>query len=154
MSLSGNDGTKQDKDASTKGSGNNAPSSKGFTVNNASTTICTNSPPMKVMAKFFCDGTIIGKKRIPGLGFGKTEREVRDARRVHRMTNCLIRVGVGRSDGGHESNPSCQRITKVPNVCRIKAVLMMGIYKCVKKAQNHNTILKTPQEHTEDQVVQ
>ena len=77
----------------------------------------------------------------------------RDARRVHRKTNCLVRVGVGRSDGSHESNPSCQTITKVPSVCRIKAVLMMGIDKCVKEAQNHNAILKTPLEHPGCQVV-
>ena len=101
MSLSGNDGTKQDKDAPTKGSGNNAPSSKGFTVNNASTTICTNSPHMKVIAKFPCSGTIIGKKRMSGLGSGKTERVARDARSVHPKTKCLVRVGAGRSDGGH-----------------------------------------------------
>ena len=30
---------------------------------------------------------------------------------------------------------------------------MMGIDECVKEAQNHNTKLKAPQEHTEDQVV-
>ena len=29
----------------------------------------------------------------------------------------------------------------------------MGIDKCVKEAQNHNSILKAPQEHPSDQVV-
>ena len=59
----------------------------------------------------------------------------------------------GRSDGGHESNPSCQTITKVSSICRVEAVLVMGIYKRVKETQNHNTILKTLQEYTGDQVV-
>ena len=97
-----------------------------------------------IIASFTCYRTIIRKVWIPGLGLGKTERVARDARRVHRKTNCLVRVGVGRSDGGHESNPSLQTITKIPNVCRIKAVFMMGI---------DNTILKAPQEHSGDQVV-
>ena len=96
---------------------------------------------------------MIGKKRITGLGFGKTERVVRDTKKVHPKTKCLVRVGVGRSDGCHESNSSCQTITKVPSVCRMKAVFMMGIDKCVKEAQNHNTILKASQEYLRDQVV-
>ena len=90
---------------------------------------------------------IIGKAWTPGFGLGQSEGVVRDAREVLRKTRCLVRVGVGRSDGGHESNPSFQTITKIPSVCRIKAVLMMGIDKCVKDAKNHNTILKAPQEH-------
>ena len=49
-----------------------------------------------------------------------------DARKVHRKTNCLVRVGVGRSDGCHESNPSSQTITKVPSACRIKTVFYDG----------------------------
>ena len=69
------------------------------------------------------------------------------------QTHCLVRVGVGRSDGCHESNPSCQTITKVPCVCRVKAVFMMGIEKCVKEAENHKAILKASQEHTCDQVM-
>ena len=47
----------------------------------------------------------------------------------------------------NRTNPSSLTITKVPSACRIKAVFMMDIEKCVKEAQNHNTILKTPQEH-------
>ena len=108
---------------------------------------------MIIIAKFSCNGTIIGKIRIPRLGFGKSERVVRDATRVHPKTNCFVRVSVGRSDDFHESNPSCQTITKVPSVCRIKAVFKMGIDKCVKEAQNHITILKAPQEHPGDQFV-
>ena len=98
ISFSGNDGTKQDKDAPTRGSGNHTSSSKGFTINDARTTICFDSPPMIIIAKFSCNGTIIGKIRIPGIRFGKSERVVRDAKRVHRKTYCLVRVGVGRSD--------------------------------------------------------
>ena len=127
-------GPKPDVFPSMRGSGNHTPSSKGFTIHNASTTICINSSPMINMAKYLCNGTIIGKKRIPGVGFGKTERVPRDARRVHRKTSCSARVGVGRSDGGHESNPSCETISKIPSVCRIKAVFMMDIDKCVKEA--------------------
>ena len=154
MSFIGNDGTKQDKDASTRGSGNHTPSSKDVTINDASTTICKDSLPMIIICLvLWKKRTIIGKKRIPGLEFGKTEREARDARRVHRMTKCLVRVGLGRSDGGHEANPSCQTITKVPRVLRVKAVFMMGLDKCIKKAQNHNTILKASQEHPGSQVV-
>ena len=67
----------------------------------------------------------MGNKGIPGLGLGKSEVVAWDARRVHRKTYCLVRVGVGKSDGGHESNPSYQTI-KVPSVCRITAVLGDG----------------------------
>ena len=98
---------------------------------------------MIIIAKFSCNGTIIGK----------VWRAVRDAREVQRKSDCLVRVDIGRSDGCHESNPSRQTITKVPNICRIKAVFMMGIDKRVKETQNHNTMLKTPQEYTGDQVV-
>ena len=42
---------------------------------------------------------------------------------------------------------------KLPALAEIKAVFVMGIDKCVKEAQNHNTILKAPQEHPGDQVV-
>ena len=134
MCLCSDDRTKHDVNSSTRESGNHTPSSKGFTIHNASTTISINSPPMIMMAKIFGNGTIIGKKRISGLGSGKTDRVERDARSVHRETNCLVRVGAGRSDGGHETNTSCQAITKAPSVCRIKAVFMMGIDKCVKEA--------------------
>ena len=78
---------------------------------------------------------------------------MRDAREVRRKTNCLVRVGVGRSDGCHQSNPSFRTITKVHSVCRVKAVFMMGTDKCIKEAQNHNTILKASQEHPVDQVM-
>ena len=108
---------------------------------------------MIIMANFFGNGTIIGKRRISRLGLGQTERVVRDVRRVHRKTNSLVRVGVGRSDGGHEPDPSCQAVTKVPSVCRITAVLVMDMDKCVKETQNHNAILKALQEHPGDQVV-
>ena len=73
MSFIGNDGAKQDNDSSTKGSGNNTPTSKGFTISNASTTICINSPPTITIAFFTCYGTIIGKVQISGLGLGKLE---------------------------------------------------------------------------------
>ena len=62
--------TKHDVNSTMRGSGNHTPSSKGFAIHNASTTICINSPPMIIMAKFFCNGTIIGKKpksRFPSL---------------------------------------------------------------------------------------
>ena len=110
------------------------------------------SPQMKIIAQFFCNGTIIGKIWIHGLGLGNSEGVVQDAKKVHRKTNCLARVGVGRSDGRHESNPSCQTITEVPSVCRIKAVFMMGTDKRVKETQNVNTILKDSQGHPGDQV--
>ena len=106
------------------------------------------------MAKFFYSGTNIEKKRIPGLGLGKPEGVVRDAREVLRKTYCLVRVSVSRSDGCHESNSSCHTVTKVPSVCRITAVFVMGIDECVEEAQNHNAMLKPPQEHPRDQVVE
>ena len=70
-----------------------------------------------------------------------------------RKTNCLIRVGAGRSDGCHETNPSCHTITKVASVCRVKAVFLMGIDKCVKEAQNHHAILNASQENACVQVM-
>ena len=63
-----------------------------------------------------------------------SEGVVRDAREVLRKTRCLVRVGVGRSDGCHESNPSFHTITKLPSVCRVKAVFMMGIDKMYRES--------------------
>ena len=51
---------------------------------------------MIIITSFTCYGSIIGKVLIPGLGFGKPEGVVRDAREVLRKTRCLIRMGVGR----------------------------------------------------------
>ena len=95
----------------------------------------------------------MGRKGYLDLGQRKTERVMRDTRRVHPQTNCLVGVGVGRSDGGHESNSSCHTITKVPSVCQVTAVLVMSIDECVKKTQNHDAILKASQEHPGDQIV-
>ena len=89
----------------------------------------------------------LGRYGYLDLGLGSRKVWCGTPGKVHR------RVGVGRSDGGHESNSSCQTITKIPSACRIKAVFVMGIDKCVKVAQNHNTILEALQEHTGDQVV-
>ena len=71
------------------------------------------------MDKFFGKRTIIGEKRISGLGPGKTERVMRDTRRVHLQTNCLVRVGVGRSDGGVLScnHQSSQRLPSHGGAC-------------------------------------
>ena len=101
MSLGGNDGTKHDINSPMRGSVNHTPSSKSFTINNASTTNCINSSHMIIIAWFTCNGMIIGKVWLAGLGLGKSERVVRDAREVLRKTRCLTRVGVGRSDGRH-----------------------------------------------------
>ena len=134
MGLCSDNRTKHDVNSSMRGSGNHTPWSKGFTIHNASTTLCINSPPMVIMAQFFGSGTIIGEKRISGLGFVKTERVARDA--------SLVRVGVDRSDGDHESHPSCQAITNAPSVCRIKAVFMMGTDKMRQRSPE-------PQHHIE-----
>ena len=73
MSLGGDVKTKHDIISSMRGSGNHTPSSKSFTINNASTTICINSPLMIIIAFFTCYGASIGKIRISGLGLGKPE---------------------------------------------------------------------------------
>ena len=66
MSLCGDDGTKHDIISSMRGSWNHTPSSKSFTINNASTTICKNSPLTIIIASFTCYGTSSGKIRITG----------------------------------------------------------------------------------------
>ena len=43
----------------------------------------------------------LGRYGYLDLGLGKPEGVVREAREVLRKTRCLIRVGVGRSDGCH-----------------------------------------------------
>ena len=101
MGLSGDDGTKHDINSSMRGSGNHTPSSKSFAINNASTTTYIKSTPTIIIASFTCCGTIIGRVWISGLGLGKPQVVVRDAREALRKTRCLIRVGVGRSDGRH-----------------------------------------------------
>ena len=68
-------------------------------------------------------------------------------------TRCLIRVGVGRSDGRHKANPSFHVIINVSRILEALAVLMMGIDKGVKEIQNHESKLKAPQEPSGDQVV-
>ena len=47
---------------------------------------------------------------------GKSERVVRDAREVLRKTRCLVRVGVGRSDGRHKADSSLHTSAKVPRI--------------------------------------
>ena len=84
----------------------------------------------------------LGRYGYLDLGLGKPEVLVRDTRYVKSKTRCLIRVGVGRSDGRHKANPSFHAITKMSRILGILAVFMMGIEECVKEAQNHNTILK------------
>ena len=74
----------------------------------------------------------LGRKGYLDLVFRQTEGVERNPRKVHPKTNCLVRVGVGRSDGSHESNSSCQTIAKVPSLCRTKVVFMMGIDKSVQ----------------------
>ena len=80
ISLGGDDGTKHDINSSMSGSRSYTPSSKSFTINNASTTICGNSPPTIIIASFTCYGTSIGKIRISEFGFGQPEVLVRDTR--------------------------------------------------------------------------
>ena len=129
MSLSGNDGTKHDKDAPMRRSGNHTPSSKSFTINDASTTVCFNRPPMMIIAYFTCNGTIIAKLWIPGLGL----REVRrcGAERQDIVWHAWAQAGVM---AVMSRTLPCQTIAKVPSVCRVKAVFMMGIDKCVNEA--------------------
>ena len=68
-------------------------------------------------------------------------------------TRCLIRVGQGRSDGRHKTNPSFHAITKISRILRMLAMFMMGIKKSIKEAQYHDSILKASQEHSGDQVM-
>ena len=67
IDLGGNDGTKRDQDVP-QSDREITPSSKDFTINDTNTKICTNSPPMIIIAQFRCDGTIIGEMGIPELG--------------------------------------------------------------------------------------
>ena len=69
-------------------------------------------------------------------------------------TRCLICVGVGRSDGCHEANPSFHAITKISRILEALTVLVMGINKGVEEAHHHDSILKASQEHIGDQVMQ
>ena len=153
MSLGGDDRTKHDINSPMRGSGNRTPSSKGFTINDASTTICINSPPMIIVALFNCSGTIIGKVWISGFGLRMPEGVVWDAREVLRKTRCLISVGVGRSDGCHKADPSFHAITKAPRILEALTVLVMGINKGVNDAHHHDSILEASQEHMGDQVM-
>ena len=77
-----------------------------------------------------------------------------DLRYVSSKTRCLICVGIGRNDGRHKANSSCHAITKISRILGTLAMLVMGINKSVKETQFHNSILKTLQEQTSDQVVQ
>ena len=58
-----------------------------------------------------------------------------------RKTRCLIRVGVGKSADNQKSNPSFRAITKVSKILGVKAVLVMGIDRGIKKAQNNDSTL-------------
>ena len=49
--------------------------------------------------------------------------------------SCLRCVGLGRSDGRHEANPSFHAITKISRILGTLAVLMMGMNKGVKETQ-------------------
>ena len=133
MSLSGDDRTKHAQ---------SHPHPTSATTNDANTTICINSPPTMIIASFTCYGTSIGKILISGFGLGLPEVLVRDIRYVLSKTRCLIRVGVGRSDGRHKANPSFHAITKISRILGISAMLMMGINKSIKEAQYHDSISK------------
>ena len=81
------------------------------------------------------------------------ESFVRDRRCVSSKTRCLTCVGVGRSDGRHRANHSFHATTEISRILGILAMLIMGINKCVKETQYHNSILKALQEQTSDKVV-
>ena len=53
-------------------------SSHNFTINNASTTICINSPPTVISASFACYGTSMENIRISGFWLGQPEVSVRE----------------------------------------------------------------------------
>ena len=57
-------------------------------------------------------------------------------------TRCLIRVGVGRSDGRQTANSSFHAVIKISRILGTFAMLMMGINKSIKEAQYHNSIWK------------
>ena len=88
MSLGGNDGTKHDINSPVRGSGNH-------TLPARVSPSITRAPPSRVKERS------LGRYGYLDLGLGKPEGLVRDAREVLRKTRCLIRVGVGRSDGRH-----------------------------------------------------
>ena len=78
MSFCGGDKTKHDINSSMKRLGNNTPSSKFHTINNARTTICRNRPPMITIVSFTCHRTIIGKVWISRLLGWTTKRNEYD----------------------------------------------------------------------------
>ena len=64
---------------------------------------------------------------------------------------CLVRVGVGRGDGCHETDSSFHAITKVSRIIDASAVLMMSINERANEAHHHDPILEASQEHLGDQ---
>ena len=96
MSLGGDVGTKHNINSSKVRSCNDIPPSEGFTIQDASTSVCMNGPPTIIIASFTCYGTSIGKIRKTGFGLGQPEVQTRDTMEVLRKTRCLLRVGVGR----------------------------------------------------------
>ena len=68
-------------------------------------------------------------------------------------TRCLIRVGVGKSDGRHKANSSFHGIIKNSRILGNLAMLMMCVNKSIKETKDPNSILKALQEDPSDQVV-
>ena len=65
---------------------------------------------------------------------------------------CLARVGG--SENSHKADPVFHAITKVPRILDASTVLMMDMYKGVKEAHPHDSILEASQEHLGGQVMQ
>ena len=150
MSLGGDDRTKHDIHSSMERSCNSTPSSKCFTISKASTPVSVDGATLKTIASFACCGTNIGKMRISCFGHWQAKVQTRDCRHVSFKACCLVRVGVGRGDGCHETDSSFHAITKVSRIIDASAVLTISINELVDAAHHHDPILEISQEHLGD----
>ena len=132
----------------------NTPSSKGFTIDMASTSVSMNGPSLEVITSFTCCGTNVGEMRISGFGLQQSEVQTRVCRHVSCEACCLVCVSVGKSDSRHEVDSPFHAITKVSRILDASAVLMMSINKRVNEAHGHDPMLEASQEHLGGQVME
>ena len=152
MSLGGDGRTKHSINSSIKRLSDGTPSSKDFTIHNASTHVSIDGPSSEVIASFTFVVRTLARCGYLALGFGQRKFR-RGTAGICFVACCLVRVSVGRSDGCLEEDSPIHAITKIQWILDASAVLMISVDKRVNEAHHHDPMLEASQEHLSDQVI-
>ena len=61
---------------------------------------------------------------------------------MSRQATFLIRVGIGRSDGGHKTDSPFRAIPKFPRIITISAVVIMGVDDGIGDTHQYDSLLE------------